>query len=204
MIQILLMNLYRGCSVPLKRSNHQKNHLNNQWKRAIEVNLNMCSVHTSVRANDPWRSVWDLSPNTIIATGSGGFPLSSGWQYLFRAGSQASPVWTSPYFELYGWFGLTAPVKTLYASAKFDSFIRGLSVNRSIIIAFVSNVGTVTRVLSCNLMVIFFGLSECVLNECSSNWINGFRLDSFDENTINQVMRCILPQVGICRQTLLD
>jgi hypothetical protein len=51
-----------------------------------------------------------------------------------------------------------------------------LSVNRSIIIAFVSNVGTVTRVLSCNLMVIFFGLSACVLNECSSSQLTIFVL----------------------------
>ncbi len=75
-------------------------------------------------------------------------------------------------------------MKTLYPSAKFDSFIRDLSVNRSIIIDFVSNVGTVTRVLSCNLTVIFFGLSACVLNECSSSRINGFCLYSFDEDTV--------------------
>ncbi len=90
---------------------------------------------------------------------------------------------------------VTAPVKTLYPLSKFDSFIRDLSVKRSIFIAFVSNVGTVIRVLSCNLMVTFLGLSACVLNECSSDRINDFRLDSFDD-TVKSCDDVYSSQVG--------
>ena len=66
---------------------------------------------TGVRASVPWRSVCNLSPNTINATGIDGNQVSFGWKYLLFAGSHASPVWTSPYLELWGLFWSTVPVK---------------------------------------------------------------------------------------------
>jgi hypothetical protein len=113
-----------------------------------------------VRDSVPCKSVCDLSPNTINATGIVG--CSVNMQYLFLAGNQASLVCTSAYFELQGLLISTYPVSTLYPSAKFVSVIGNLSVKRLIIICLVSNTGTVTLEPSCNQTLQLVGLSPCV------------------------------------------
>ena len=76
------------------------------------VRLKRVSVNiTGVRASVPCKSVCVLSPKTISATGFEG-PFIRG-QNLFRAGNHASPVWISPYFELFGCVMSISPVKML-------------------------------------------------------------------------------------------
>ncbi len=115
----------------------------------LNVLLNIVSVNiTGVRDKAPWRSVCDLSPKTISATGM--LLLESFWgQYRFLSGIQASPVWTSSYYWLAGWFWSTDPVKTLYPSAKLDCVMQVGLLSMSNIIAFASNMGTVAEDLSC-------------------------------------------------------
>ncbi len=107
----------------------------------------------------PCRSVCDLFPNTINPTGMSVLF----WQYQPRAGIHESPVCTSPYLLLAGWLS-TSPVNTLYPSAKFFSFITLGSVNKLIIMSFVSKAGTITSELSCHLTVPLIGWSAMELN----------------------------------------
>jgi hypothetical protein len=100
------------------------------------------------------RSVWDMSPNTINPTGMSVLF----WQDLSLAGSNASPVCTSPYLLLAGWLS-TLPVSTLYSHAKFFSFITLWSDNKLIIMCLVSKTGTVPNELLCNLTVPLIGQS---------------------------------------------
>jgi hypothetical protein len=113
-----------------------------------------------VRESVPCKSVCDLSPNTINATGIVGCLVTA--KYLFLSGNQASPVCTLPYFKLQGLFISTSPVSILYPSAKFESVMSNGSVKRLIIISLVSNTGTVTHELSCNLTIQLVGLSPLV------------------------------------------
>ena len=92
-----------------------------------------------------------------ITTGMAGPSVSV--QHWSRAGDQASPVWILPYLEFLGWLMSTLPVRTLYPSAKYDSFINEWSVRRLVIISLILNMGAVTLQLSCNLTFTFVGQS---------------------------------------------
>jgi hypothetical protein len=121
--------------------------------RLKKVGVNMIVVRESV----PCKSLCDLSPNVINATGIVGCLVIV--QYLFLADNKVLPVCTLPYFELQGLFISTSPVSTLYPFTKFESAMSNGSVKRLIIISFVSNTGTVTCELLCNLTIQLVGLS---------------------------------------------
>ncbi len=123
------------------------------WLKNASVNI------IGVSDSAPCRSVCDLSPNTINPTGMSVLF----WQYLSLAGSNASPVCASPYLFLAGWLS-TSPVHTLYPSAKFFLFITLGSVNKVIIMCFVSKTGTVKNELLFNLRVPLIGWSALELN----------------------------------------
>ncbi len=125
--------------------------LHADWLNKVRVNM------IGVRESVPCKSVCDLSPNTINATGIVCYLVTV--QYLFLAGNQGSPMCTLPYFELKGLFISTSPVSTLYPFAKFKSVMSNGSVKRLIIISFVLNTGTVTYELSCSLTIRLVGLS---------------------------------------------
>ncbi len=141
--------------------------LHANWLNKVIVNM----IGVSNKA--PCKSVWELSPNTMIATDMFAFP-SFPPQYLFRAGNQASPVCTSPYYLIRWIHHVYITCQNIVAFCKFTFRHQSVIRNMLIIISLISNTGTVTSVPAWSCTFTLVGLNVCVWFASSIDLRNDF------------------------------